>query len=136
MTSARRWLHVVTFIGALINIFGMALPFIFQPFWYMNGLGLPVAGDSVIWMRQAGLLLLFISILYIPGGRDPFRYRLNAYFAVGVRMVIGLYWFFLVYAEGRTYSFLKFGYLDVIYAIFNGVLLLRVLKSETSPRPQ
>lgn len=128
MTSARRWLHVATFIGVLINIFGMALPFIFRPQWYMDWLGLPGGGGSVIWMRQAGLLLLFVSILYVPGGADPFRYSLNAKFAVLVRMTIGLYWFYLVYVEGYTYSFLRFGYLDVVYAIFNGLLLWRVLK--------
>lgn len=134
MTSARRWLNWATFIGAMINIVGMALPFIFAPQWYLDWLGLPGGGGSVIWMRQAGLLLLLISILYIPGGADPFRYSLNAKFAVLVRMTIGLYWFYLVYVEHQTHSFLRFGILDVVYAIFNGFLLWRVLR--LSPRPQ
>jgi hypothetical protein len=77
-------------------------------------------------MRQAGLLLLFISILYLPGGRDPVRYHLNAKLGVVVRMVIGLYWLYLVYFEGRT-AFLPFGILDTTYAALNGILLSKVL---------
>jgi hypothetical protein len=122
------WFNRAVFIGVLINIFGMALPFIVAPQWYLDGLGLPGGGGSVIWMRQAGLLLLFISILYIPGGSDPLRYSLNATFAVLVRMVIGLYWLWLVYGEGQTRAFLWFGILDCAYAAFNGILLWQVLK--------
>jgi hypothetical protein len=123
-----QWFNRAVFIGVLINIFGMALPFIVAPQWYLDWLDLPGGGGSVIWMRQAGLLLLFISILYIPGGSDPLRYRLNATFAVLVRMVIGIYWLWLVYGEGQTRAFLGFGILDCAYAAFNGVLLWQVLK--------
>lgn len=130
MDSARRQLHITTFVGALINIFGMALPFIFAPQWYLDFFGLPGGGASIVWMRQAGLLLLFISILYIPGGRDPARYTMNAKFAVGVRTVIGLYWLYLVFVEGYTRAFLPFGALDVGYAIFNGFMLWRVLRRQ------
>jgi hypothetical protein len=128
MNGPRRALNIAVIVGVLINILGMALPFIFAPQWYLDYFGLPGGGASIVWMRQAGLLLFFVSILYLPGGADPFRYRLNAYFAVIVRMSIGLYWFYLVYAENYTRSFLKFGALDVGYAIFNGILLWRVLK--------
>src|SRR5215475_13404213 len=113
MNKYRAWLHRVTFVGVLINIFG-----------------LPGGGGSIVWMRQAGLLLLFISILYVPGGSDPVRYRLNAYFAVGVRMTIGLYWLFLVVVEHRTRGFLPFGFLDCGYAVFNGILLWLAVKHE------
>lgn len=133
MTGARRWLHNVTFIGALINIFGMALPFIFAPQWYLDFFGLPGRGASTVWMRQAGLLLLFISILYVPGGRDPFRYKLNAIFAIVVRTTIGLYWFYLPLVEGYTWGFIPFGVLDVVYALFNGFFLWRVLKHGHHP---
>jgi hypothetical protein len=129
----RKWLHWVTFIGVLINILGMALPFILQPLWYLEFFKLPGGGASTLWMRQAGLLLLFISLLYIPGGRDPFRYKWNGIAAIVVRFTIGSYWLYLVYCEGRTTAFVKFGLLDVVYAIFNGIFLWKVL---TSPRPQ
>jgi type IV secretory pathway TrbD component len=113
----------------LINIFGMALPFIFAPQWYLDLFGLPGGGGSVIWMRQAGLLLFLISILYVSGGRDPIRYSLNAKFAVLVRMTIGSYWLWLVFVEGQTRSFLIFGIVDWVYAIFNGILLWLVIKN-------
>lgn len=123
------WLSRVVTVGVLINILGMALPFIFVPQWYLDFFGLPGGGGSVIWMRQAGLLLFFISILYLPGGMDPFRYMWNAYFGVFVRMSIGLYWLWLVFFDGRTRGFLQFGILDCSYAVFNGIVLWLALKA-------
>lgn len=130
MTKARRWFHVATVIGVLINILGMALPFIFAPQWYLDWQGLPGGGGSVIWMRQAGLLLLLASILYLPGGRDPFRYKLNAQFSILIRMTIGSYWLWLVFGDGQTRSFLRFGILDCTYAIFSAFLYWRVLQEQ------
>ncbi|MEA5605581.1 hypothetical protein [Nostoc sp. UHCC 0252] len=129
MNKFVKWFNTVTFIGVLINIFGMALPFIFTPQWYLDFLNLPGGGGSVTWMRHDGLLLFFISILYIPGGRDPIRYSWNAKFAVLVRMAIGSYWLWLVFIEGQTRSFLIFGIFDCVYAIFNGILLWLTLKN-------
>lgn len=123
MNNRVRILGWAVLIGVLINILGMAIPFIFCPQWYLDKFGLPGEGGSIIWMRQAGLLLLYISILYIPGGFDPVRYRMNAIFSVLVRFSIGSYWLYLVFVEHRTRSFIKFGVLDCTYAIFNGVLL-------------
>jgi len=120
----------VVLIGALINIFGMALPFIFAPQWYLDYFGLPGGGASIVWMRQAGLLLFLVSVLYIPGGIDPFRYSLNAKFAIFGRTTIGLYWIWLVLFEDRTRAFLQFGFFDFGYAIFNGIFLYLLLREE------
>jgi hypothetical protein len=124
-----KWFNIATFIGVLINIFGMALPFIFAPQWYLDWFGLPGGGGSIIWMRQAGLLLFFISLLYLWGGRDPIRYSSNAIFAILVRTAIGSYWLWLVFVEGQTRSFLIFGITDCLYAVFNGILLWLTLKN-------
>jgi hypothetical protein len=123
MNKFVKWFNIATFMGVLINILGMALPFVLAPQWYLDWFGLPGGGGSIIWMRQAGLLLLFISILYLPGGSDPIRYSLNAKFAVLVRMTIGSYWLWLVFVENQPRSFLIFGSIDCVYAIFNGILL-------------
>jgi hypothetical protein len=135
MNRSVKWFNHAVFVGALINILGMALPFIVAPQWYLDRLGLPGGGASVLWMRQAGLLLLCISILYVRGGRDPQRYRLNAMFAVFVRMVIGSYWFWLVYGAGQTRVFVVFGIVDWAYAVFTGILLWLVLRPQArTPR--
>ena len=129
MNKFVKWFNIAIFIGVLINILGMALPFIFAPQWYLDSFGLPGGGASVLWMRQAGLLLFFISILYLPGGRDPMRYSLNAKFAVLVRMVIGSYWLWLVFVEGQASAFLVLGIFDCTYAVFNGILLWLIIKN-------
>jgi len=123
MDSRYRILFNVVLIGVLINILGMALPFIFAPQWTLEVAGLPGGGGSTLWMRQAGLLLLFISLLYLPGGIDPVRYRLNAYFGVIVRMTIGFYWLGLFFLKGESSSFLPIGLVDCSYAIFNAFVL-------------
>jgi hypothetical protein len=132
MSIYQKWFSPAVFIGMLINILGMSVPFLFAPQWMINWLGLPGSGDSIVWMRQAGILLTFISILYVSGGADPIRYRSNANFAVAARMTIGLYWFYLVFLEGRTTSFLIFGILDVIYASFLWFLLWKIRSEEDS----
>ncbi|HEX3582448.1 MAG TPA: hypothetical protein VH087_11850 [Thermoanaerobaculia bacterium] len=124
MNNRIRILGWVVLIGVAINIIGMAIPFIFAPQWYLDKFGLPGEGGSIVWMRQAGLLLLYISILYVPGGFDPVRYRMNAVFAILVRFTIGCYWLYLVFAEGRTRSFIKFGLMDTIYAAVNAIVMM------------
>lgn len=128
MNARVRILCWAVVIGVLINILGMALPFIFRPQWYLDTFGLPGGGASTLWMRQAGLLLFFISILYVPGGFDPRRYAMNAVFGVVTRFAIGSYWLYLVYIEHRTRSFVKFGVFDCTYAIINAVLLWRATR--------
>ena len=128
MNTAVRRLSIVVNIGVFINIVGMSVPFIFAPQWVYDHIGLPGGGGSPVWMRQAGLLLFYASLLYIPGGRDPVRYRRNAIFAVVVRMTIGLYWLFLVFVEGRTRTFLAIGAFDCTYAIINAIFLRLALK--------
>jgi hypothetical protein len=129
MNKYATWFSHAVLVGVLVNIFGMALPFIFTPQWYLDSFGLPGGGASVLWMRQAGLLLCLVSLLYVPGGRDPVRYRLNATFATVGRMTIGLYWLYLVYVEGQTRAYLSFGFFDTIYAAFNALLLSKALKN-------
>lgn len=131
MNPAIRRLSIVVNIGVAINILGMSVPFIFAPQWVYDHIGLPGGGGSPVWMRQAGLLLVYASLLYIPGGRDPFKYRWNAYFAVIVRMTIGLYWLFLVFVEHRTRTFLGIGLFDCTYAVINWLFLRAALKSAT-----
>jgi hypothetical protein len=130
MNTYAKWFHRLVVIGVWINILGMALPFIFAAQFMLDWLGLPGGGGSVVWMRQAGLLLFYISLLYLPGGKDPLRFSMNAKFAVLVRLTIGLYWFYLVLVEGRTLSFLFFGGLDVPLALVQGFLLWQVLKQK------
>ncbi|HZT43936.1 MAG TPA: hypothetical protein VFA07_17350 [Chthonomonadaceae bacterium] len=130
MNSYVKWFAPVVLIGVLINILGMALPFVFTPTWFLAFFSVPGGGGSIIWMRQAGILLFFISILYVPGGINPFRYRLNAQFAVAARMTIGLYWLWLVFLDGQPHSFLIFGALDCIYATIQWVLLWLIFKEE------
>jgi hypothetical protein len=130
MNSRYRILFNVVLIGVLINILGMALPFIFAPQWTLDIVGLPGGGASTLWMRQAGLLLLFISLLYLPGGMNPVQYSWNAYFGVIVRMTIGIYWLVLFFYKRESSSFLPIGLLDCSYAIFNAFVLKWSLKKD------
>jgi hypothetical protein len=81
MNKYRAWLHRVTFVGVLINILGWHCVH-FAPQWYLDFFELPAAARSSGCARPACCV---VHRSPYPGGRDPVRYRLNAYFAVGVR---------------------------------------------------
>jgi len=110
------------------NIFGMALRFIFAPQWYFNWLG---AARRRLGDLDAASPALFHLDLACPGRRR--RYSLNAKFTVLAQITIDLYWFWLVYVDRQTRSFLRFGILDCVYATFNGILLWIVLRKENDP---
>jgi hypothetical protein len=43
--------------------------------------------DSLLWLYNYAILLLILSLFYIPAAHDPFRYRANAWLLVVGRLV-------------------------------------------------
>lgn len=116
-TSAGRWFRRVIWIGILANC-ALAIPTIFAPARMVEFSNLPPA-SPLVWPQFAGLLLVLLSIFYMPAGLDPDRYRLNAWFAVGAR-VAGVVFF--VGFQDRAYHTL--GYFDLAFFIPEAILLI------------
>jgi hypothetical protein len=66
----------------------------------------------VLWPRFAALLLVLLSILYMPAGIDPERYALTARSAVGARLA-GVV-FFLGFQSSEYYML---GYVDLVFFV-------------------
>ena len=116
-----RWFRWAVIAGILQDWF-FALPGIFVP----NAvLGLAGADPAVqpIWPACACLLLMLLSIFYIPGAVDPIRHASLAAFTVAARAG-GVVFFFFLY-PGQFPAF--FGYIDLTLTVLQGTLLALTL---------
>ena len=84
-TTPGKWFRRVTWVGILANL-ALALPTIAAPDFVIERAGLPTATPD-LWPRFAGLLLILLSVFYMPAATNPDRYRANAWMAVASRLV-------------------------------------------------
>lgn len=125
--SISRWKTrhaAVVWIGILLNL-GFALPLIFCPDWI---LGLfDIRADQRIWPRFAGLLLLILSVFYIPGAVDVDRYRIPAWLAVFPSRSLGVIFFSLaVLVYDQPVGFLSGVLLDGVIGVASLWCLIRL----------
>jgi hypothetical protein len=113
--SAGRWFKRVLWIGIGANM-AMALPTLVAPERMIALVALPPA-SPVLWPRFAALLLLLLSVFYMPAAIDPDRYRATAWSAVGARLV-GFVFFQL---QEPAYHVL--GFFDLAFFIPEVILL-------------
>ncbi|MFW5681024.1 MAG: hypothetical protein ACOC3D_12215, partial [Pseudomonadota bacterium] len=81
-SSLTRWIFrhaVVVWLGIALNL-GFALPLLFDPAWLLDLFGVP--GAATVWPRFAGLLLIILSVFYVPATLDIDRYRIFAWLHV------------------------------------------------------
>ncbi len=97
----------VLWIGIVVNLV-LAIAVIAAPAAMLARFSLPPA-TPLMWPRFAALLLVLLSVFYMPAGVDPDRYRANAWMAVGARLV-GVVFFF--------------GFEDAVYRMLGGVDLI------------
>jgi hypothetical protein len=123
------WFQRAVVLGILVNCF-FALPGIFIPNAVLAWVGAEPATEPV-WPAFASLLLVLVSLFYIPAAVDPFRYCPVAVLAVLARGA-GVV-FFLVLYPGRAPAL--FGYIDLGFALVQGILLLLALRVGPAPEP-
>jgi hypothetical protein len=111
-------------VGIVANL-AMALPALFRPAQMLEMMGLPGA-SAPVWLAFSALLLILLSAFYVPAAVDPYRYRANAWLAVGGRLA-GTVFFFL---QGRQYWLL--GAFDLVFFVPLAALLV-VLVSSSPP---
>lgn len=124
------WFGRVTWLGIAVNTL-FIFPLLLAPESLLRLLSLQVP-DPIIWVRCAGLLLLEISILYIPGAIDPYRYRVSAWMSVLVTRGGGSSFFLIAVLFFRqSIGFLSIAIVDLVFGIVEGVLLWKALRSES-----
>lgn len=121
MTSrtAEMWFRRVLWLGIAANL-ATAVPSVLAPSVMLRLSGLPEA-TPVMWPQFSALLLILLSVFYMPAAIDPTRYRVIAWLAVGARLVGVI--FFLGF-QAAIYH--RFGYFDLVFFVPEAVLLWMV----------
>jgi len=130
MNKPAKWFKRALWLG-IIGDWVLALPVIFAPVWTLNLLGLRPTQDPV-WTAFAALLVVLLSLFYIPGANQPYRYKLNAWFAVLARVPGVL--FFLVLYPGL---YPPLGIFDAVLLVIQlPLLLLTMIHAPAPERPE
>jgi hypothetical protein len=119
--TAGRWFQRVIWLGIVSNL-ALAVPTMIAPERMIVLTRLPPA-SPILWVQFSGLLLILLSIFYMPAGIDFVRYRATAWMAVGSRLAGVI---FFVGFQSREYHML--GYFDLIFLVPEAILLTLALR--------
>jgi hypothetical protein len=108
-----RWAVII----GILQDWVLGIPGIFAPNAVLALVAEPAA--QPVWPAFASLLVVLLSLFYIPAALDPLRYRPIAILTVAARGAGVI--FFLVIWRGQAPPL--FGYLDLTFMILQGGLL-------------
>ncbi|HEY7291951.1 MAG TPA: hypothetical protein VH583_19075 [Vicinamibacterales bacterium] len=126
---AGRWFKRVLWLGILANL-ALAVPTLFAPAQLLTFSNLPQA-TPILWPQFAALLLILLSIFYMPAGVDLARYKAVAWLAVGARLAGVI---FFVGFQAAAYHLL--GYFDLAFFIPESILLVLAIRGSMSMTPE
>ncbi|AOY82903.1 MULTISPECIES: hypothetical protein [Moorena] len=130
MNTYAKWFGRVVWLGIIINVVFFVIPLLFFPEVMLSLLKMQIP-VPIIWVRAAGLLLLEISILYIPGAMDPYRYKATAWMSILVTRGGGATFFITaVLLFGQDLGFLSIALVDLVFAVIQGILLFLALQTQ------
>jgi len=90
--AALRWFKRLIALGFVLNAI-FFLPGLFAPRALESWADFGVT-NTVHWLQNVSLLLIIVTLMYIPVMRDPFRYLFVSVLAVGGRFAAGTLFFF------------------------------------------
>ena len=126
---AALWFSRVVWLGILCNL-ALAVPTLVAPGQTMALTGIPPA-SPLLWPQFSALLLILLSIFYIPAALDFSRYRITAWSSVGARLAGVI---FFVGFQPATYHAL--GYFDLVFFVPEAVLLTLAFRQLEAPLSQ
>ncbi|NET85041.1 MAG: hypothetical protein F6J94_24945 [Moorea sp. SIO1F2] len=130
MNAYAKWFGRVVWLGIIINVVFFVIPLLFFPEVMLSLLKMQIP-VPIIWVRAAGLLLLEISILYIPGAMDPYRYKATAWMSILVTRGGGATFFITaVLLFGQDLGFLSIALVDLFFAVIQGIILFLALQTQ------
>ncbi|MEQ9357463.1 hypothetical protein [Coleofasciculus chthonoplastes] len=129
MNPYAKWFGRVVWLGIIVNMF-FVVPLCFFPETLLSWLHMQIP-VPIIWVRAAGVLLLEISILYIPGAQDPYRYKATAWMSIFVTRGGGFSFFFIgVFFFGQELGFLSIAVVDFFFGLVEGILLYLAMREQ------
>jgi hypothetical protein len=129
-----KWYKWVTWFGIFLNSL-FIFPLLFAPVWTLSLLGLSV--DPSIFGRIPGMLLLWISVFYIPAslnGANLKKYRVYAWLAMFPSRIGGASFFFgAVFLFGYAKGFLPIAIVDLSILLMQLTIMMKIRKVEHPP---
>jgi hypothetical protein len=119
------WFGRAVWLGILVNCI-FAVPAMFVPNAALALTGQTQDLEHPVWPAAASMLLVLLSIFYIPGAIDPRRYKATAILSVVARLSGSS--FFLLFWR-NTYPYV--GYVDLFFLILEAPLLYLALRQQS-----
>ena len=116
------WFGRVMWLGILAN-FALAVPTLLAPERLIAMAGLPPA-SPLMWVRFSALLLILLSVFYVPAAVDLYNYRASAWLAIASRLA-GTLFFATQAADYRL-----FGLFDFVFLVPEAILLTMALRHD------
>lgn len=123
---AARWFSRVVWLGILFNLFFISLD-LFAPDFINVAVGL-TPGFPTVWNRAHAVMVLALSILYIPAAVDPLRYSGYSWLLVVSRLAAAIFWAWCVSSgQGAFGSYLAS---DGAFCVVQAILLQVALPAQ------
>src|SRR5262245_38904242 len=120
-----KWFGRVVWIGILVNL-SFAIPALFTPQALATALGLGgLTPEASLWLRNAGMLLVVVSIFNAAAANDPLGTLPFARRVVVGRLIAALFWAWLVVGVGFPGMLWWFFATDLILGLVCWFLLRR-----------
>ena len=103
-------------MGIAVNL-GLAVPTLLAPAQMLAFSGLPPA-SPLVWPQFGALLLILLSVFYLPAALDFARYRITAWSAVLARLAGAV---FFIGFQASAYH--QLGYVDLMFFVPEAALL-------------
>jgi mono/diheme cytochrome c family protein len=124
--AAAIWFGRVVWLGIVLNVF-FVLAQLFAPDEINVRVGL-TPGFPTVWNRSHGVMVLALSVLYMPAAHDPLRFPTYSWLVVGSRLMASMFWGWCIYTgQGSFGSFLL---MDGGFFVVEGLLLQKALTRE------
>jgi cytochrome c5 len=124
--QAAVWFSRVVWLGILFNLFFVAMQ-VFAPDMINVAVGL-TPGFPTVWNRAHGIMVLALTILYIPAALDPLRYPAYSWMLVVSRLSAAILWAWCISSgQGAFGSYLA---MDGAFCAVQAILLQVALPAE------
>lgn len=136
MNAYATWFGRVVWLGIVVNVLFFVMPSCFFPEKMLSFLQMQIP-VPIIWVRSAGMLLFIISVFYIPGAIDLYRYKVTAWMSVIPSRAFGATFFLCaVFLFGQDKGFLSIALVDLFFGLVEAILLILALRGEKLVIPE
>lgn len=128
MNAYAKWFSRVTWLGIIANIFFVIFGCFFPEF-LLSLLQMHIP-SPIIWVRISGMLLFIISVFYIPGAIDPYRYIATSWISIFPSRILGLTFFscaVLFFQQDK--GFLSIVVMDLFFGVVEAILLTLAVRT-------